>query len=259
MNATKPVLILILTVIAIAGCNLVSPDTPSCPQIYLTTSGTKEIRFGYTDRFGKMIIPLKYEEARQFSAGLAAVKLNRKWGFIDARDSIIIPLTYGWASSFDEYGFDGLAIVKINNNTERLGIMSLGKTGLINNKGDVILPLSYVFISPVVNGLALVNNGTDQNNGTGEYDGKFGFINKKGRIIIPCIYDQAEPFLHATSIVKKNGKWGALNPKGKEIIPCAFDTLYREASEQGIITGKQGPHTIQMKENGARIKYVRTY
>ncbi|MCX7985750.1 MAG: WG repeat-containing protein [Bacteroidales bacterium] len=35
------------------------------------------------DKSGKEVIPLKYDDAGYFSEGLARVKLNDKWGYID--------------------------------------------------------------------------------------------------------------------------------------------------------------------------------
>lgn len=236
--------------IGIVSCSTL-PHKYSDNNIYLISSGTKEIRFGYTDKFGRTLIPSKYEDARQFSEGLAAVKLNRKWGFIDANDSIIIPLSYGWVSSFGEYGFERLSIVKINNNFERaVGITSLGKTGLINKSGKIVLPLSYVYIAPIVNGLALINDGSDAIEETDSYNGKYGFINSEGKIVIPCLYDYAEPFLSKISLVNKNGKWGGLNSKGKEVIQCVYDTLQRDEVDCNIIIGKKVSDSVQMDSNG---------
>ena len=236
--------------ICIVSCSTL-PHKCSDNNIYLISSGSKEIRFGYTDKFGKTLIPSKYEDARQFSEGLAAVKLNRKWGFIDANDSIVIPLAYGWASSFGEYGFEGLSIVKIDNNFERgVGITSLGKTGLINKAGEVILPLSYVYIAPIVNGLTLINDGSAAIEETDSYNGKYGFINSEGKIVVPCLYDRAEPFLSKISLVKKNGKWGGLNLHGKEVIQCVYDTLQRDKVDCHIIIGTIASNSVLMDLNG---------
>jgi hypothetical protein len=40
-------------------------------------------KWGYIDKEGKEVIPIKYDWARSFSEGLACVKLNGKWGYID--------------------------------------------------------------------------------------------------------------------------------------------------------------------------------
>jgi hypothetical protein len=55
---------------------------------------------------------LKYDNARRFSEGLAAVRSNGKWRFINRiRGKEIIPLKYDFADDFS-YGH---ARVKLNN------------------------------------------------------------------------------------------------------------------------------------------------
>ncbi len=59
------------------------------------------------------VIPFKYDEAKSFSEGLALVKLNGKWGFIDKTGKEVgIPLgKYDNVMSFSE----GLAAVRDEN------------------------------------------------------------------------------------------------------------------------------------------------
>jgi len=40
-------------------------------------------KYGYVDKTGKEVIPLKYDYADSFREGLARAKLNGKWGYID--------------------------------------------------------------------------------------------------------------------------------------------------------------------------------
>lgn len=40
-------------------------------------------RWGYIDKNQRLVIPVKYEDAREFREGKAAVRMNGKWGFID--------------------------------------------------------------------------------------------------------------------------------------------------------------------------------
>ena len=50
---------------------------------------------------------LKYDDANNFSEGLARVKLNGKYGYIDKQGTEVIPLKYDYANNFSE----GLALV----------------------------------------------------------------------------------------------------------------------------------------------------
>ena len=53
-------------------------------------------KYGFIDRFGEVIIPLRFDSADDFHEGLAAVKLKGKWGYIDKQGELIIkPQFYG--------------------------------------------------------------------------------------------------------------------------------------------------------------------
>ena len=57
-----------------------------------------------------MVIPAKYDVAWPFNEGLARVKINGKWGFIDKTDTIVIPAKYDDAWTFS----NGKALVELN-------------------------------------------------------------------------------------------------------------------------------------------------
>ena len=81
-------------------------------------------KFGFIAKSGKEIIGFKYDEANDFSEGLAAVKLDGMgWGYIDTADSVVIPLIYDMAYDFN----DGVAEVVLN-----------GKHGFIDKTGEVV-------------------------------------------------------------------------------------------------------------------------
>jgi hypothetical protein len=78
--------------------------------------------WGYIDKKGNVVIPFKYDCAKDFSEDLAAIQLNEKWGFINEQGEIVIPCKFSYADSFSE----GLALVFFN-----------GNWGYINKKGEV--------------------------------------------------------------------------------------------------------------------------
>jgi hypothetical protein len=48
-------------------------------------------RAGFIDTTGKIVIPIKYAEIRDFKEGLAAYRDKGAWGFIDKKGAVIIP------------------------------------------------------------------------------------------------------------------------------------------------------------------------
>jgi hypothetical protein len=67
-------------------------------------------KWGFIDKTGKEVIPLKYDDARSFSEGLASVNLNGKWGYIDKTGKEVIPFKYDDAWPFSK----GRAEVKLD-------------------------------------------------------------------------------------------------------------------------------------------------
>jgi hypothetical protein len=131
----------------------------------------REGKWGFLDKLGNEIIEFKYDAVTNFKNGFASVKLNNAWGLIDKNDNVVIPFHY---SSVGEY-VDGLVLVTskesksgfidlkgnviielqyygANNFDNGLAsVYKLVKTsegteyryGLINKKGEVIIPLEY--------------------------------------------------------------------------------------------------------------------
>ena len=89
---------------------------------------TDNKEYGFKDESGKVFIDAKYDDALEFSEGLAAVKSGDKWGFIDINGDVAVELKYDGASSFSK----GLAAVKSGN-----------KWGFINKTGDVVVTPQY--------------------------------------------------------------------------------------------------------------------
>lgn len=59
----------------------------------------------------------QYDDAQSFSEGLAAVKQNGKWGYIDTDGKVVIPFQYDQAFAFNE----GYAVVGTLSETEDMG------------------------------------------------------------------------------------------------------------------------------------------
>lgn len=86
----------------------------------------KNGKMGYINKKGKVVIPIKYDEAYIFQEGMAWVKIKGKYGFIDTNGRGIIKVKYDYASSF----YNGLAYVEKN-----------GKAYYINKKGKIVIKL----------------------------------------------------------------------------------------------------------------------
>ena len=100
------------------------------PVAYYSGSG---VSWGYINQRLELVINHTFEEACDFSEGLAAVKKDGKWGYINESGETIIPFIYDTACSFG----NGLAVVS-----------SEGKYGLINRTGAVSCRFDFDNILP---------------------------------------------------------------------------------------------------------------
>ncbi|MDL2224396.1 WG repeat-containing protein [Bacteroidales bacterium OttesenSCG-928-M06] len=166
----------------------------------LTPNENKKGKWGYVNEKGKAVIKYKYDEAREFSEDLAAVKLKGLSGFIDKSGKVIIPFMYDEINDFSE----GLAKVKKNY-----------KFGFVDKTGKEIIPVIYDEIESFSEeGLAKVKK-----------DRKFGFVDKTGKEIILVIYDEIGNFLDGLAKVKSGGHWGFINKTGEMILPIEYDEI----------------------------------
>lgn len=149
------------------------------------------------------IVPPKYDGISEFYEGLAVVKLNNKWGFIDKTGEEILPLIYDEASPFS----DGLAVVRQGE-----------KLFVIDKSGKEIFPIHYEAISSMGfrEGLVVVKK-----------DGKCGYMDKTGKLVIPATFSWAADFSEGLAQIEQNGKYGFIDKYGKVVIPATFYEAYK--------------------------------
>ena len=124
---------------------------------------TTETKYGIVDKKGNLVIEYRFDDARGFSDGLAAVCIGDystgKWGYIDKLGQMVIE------PRFEEAGFfvNGLATVKIN-----------GKTGFIDKTGQIVIDPQFKYeIFHFRNGLSMVTLDDDRD----------AYINRSGKIV----------------------------------------------------------------------------
>ncbi|MDR0954646.1 MAG: WG repeat-containing protein [Rikenellaceae bacterium] len=160
-------------------------------------------KYGYIDQAGREVIAPKYDEARGFSEGLALVIINGKWGYIDKTGRKVIAPKYDDAWVF----FEGLAAVKIN---DEWGYND--KWGYIDKTGQKAIAPKYDDAGYFSEGLTIV-----------KINDKWGYIDKTGREVIAPKYDDAGYFSEGLTIVKINDKWGYIDKTGREVIAPKYD------------------------------------
>ncbi len=123
-------------------------------------------KFGYV-YYSKEIIPFEYDEALPFKSGIARVKKDGLYHFINKKNKILCSFEHEGGWNGQEYFSDNLSIIKLN-----------GKFGYINKKGKTVIKPIFDSAVNFKQGIALVQK-----------EGLYGFIDKKGEIIIPIKYE----------------------------------------------------------------------
>jgi hypothetical protein len=120
------------------------------------------------DKSGEIVINAKengYMIVGGFHDGLARVKKDGKYGYINTKGKLVIDAVYDVAGDFS----DGRASVG------KTGFGASGnhtQYGYIDKKGNTIVKLKYDSAESFSDGLAKVGK-----------DGKYGYINKKGKVV----------------------------------------------------------------------------
>ena len=111
--------------------------------LYLAEKQGDDYKFGFVNQSGEMVIPFKFDGARNFSEGLAEAytgnqrDLSGKWGYINKKGEWVIPPTFTSARAFS----GGLAIVEVGGRWERRSIMRKlndSKWALIDRTGKYV-------------------------------------------------------------------------------------------------------------------------
>jgi hypothetical protein len=219
-------------------------------------------QYGYFDVQGKIVVPAKFDEAERFHEGLAAVKLNGRWGYINHTGQVIFPFKLFYAGPF----------------SNKRAFISTGKTrdgklqyGVIDNYGNFIFKEMFDYYSKFIDGVALVNSKENhyvstfllKENGEikevknvyaveySQYSNglipvisikpnwildtldrllsesrstplSYGFIDKNGEFLIQPRFLDASQFKSCVASVKSDDVWGLIDTKGDFILKPQF-------------------------------------
>ncbi len=144
------------------------------------------------------------QEAKVFREGLAAVKQNDKYGFIDKAGKIVIPCQFDDVLSFSE-GLCAVAFTKQQADSSYSEWFYIDKTGKTTLKGSFEVALNFN------KGLAAVKQA-----------GKSYWIDKTGKNSFGKDFEDCQSFAEGFAAFKKDGSWGLINKSGKIILEPSY-------------------------------------
>lgn len=143
-------------------CNRVYSENSAIEELCPYKEGMAAIKindlWGFINKAGQVGIPPQFEEVDFFSEGLAQVKIEGKWGYINTQGQLQIPAKFDTVFSFSQ----GLAVAYTGD-----------KVGYINPQGDWSIAPRFKSGGPFSNGVAVVY----------EEHGHSYLIDKKGQVI----------------------------------------------------------------------------
>jgi hypothetical protein len=207
-------------------------------------------KWGYINKKNEWVIEPKFDRAGDFHEGVADVKIDNKYQYIDKsgkkinmpnlqnsivwdlnhfRSGVALVNIFGGFGVIDHFGNwiipvgrahladivfrDGLAPQQTSD----------GKLGFVNTKGELAIPPVFInnfganqFFSFFEEGLAAVYIMREGKN-------LAGFIDTKGDWIIPAKFEDARSFCNGLAPAKINGKWGYIDRGGSFVIPTKYE------------------------------------
>jgi hypothetical protein len=229
----------------------------------------KNMKWGFMDMDGKMVIDFIFENYHAsppyFIHSLALVVKDSKYGYINTKGEVIVPIKYAYAQNFQ----GGLGAVTEEENGKKT------QWAFVNKKGELVTGFKYYNVANY--SYSNPKNGpikADKNsNGDGTYldstgkeicpecktmgkfsnglvsfckpaknkkfNGLFGFMDKSGNVIIPDIYYEVSEFkdsLAVVTVVSKKYNYekrkGLINTKGETLVPPIFELITFKEDEK---------------------------
>ena len=213
-------------------------------------------KYGFMDSSCHLVVPAQYDQAMEFSEGLAAVKIGEKWGYINEGGSLVIPPKFAGAWFFSA----GLASVKLDEQSPLWGFIDRKggvviqpqfgmplqfSEGLVEGYGEknkvLNIPLGYMdktgkyvvrldeagfeieFLLGFSDGLARVSMRPKNPDGS-VGPSRYGYIDHSGKWVIPRSFVAADDFHEGLAAVTgKDGTWGYIDKAGEFVIAPRFE------------------------------------
>ena len=170
----------------------------------------------------------EYEEATNFSNGVACVKKGDKWGIISS-DGLTLTTDYVIDSVvMDDYRCCSIAgVIWVKIGSSYCLVDTSGK--VISDKYDEAKP----FLGD--GGVAAVRKGAS-----------WGLVDVDGNLVLPCEYDNLSSSQSTLVAFSDNGMWGYIDVTGDVWVPAQYEAVLAcNAAGNGFVRDKEGWMRLQ--------------
>jgi len=152
------------------GCGFANPEK-------VGGESTTSCRFTFTDKTGRVITTERFDNARDFSEGLAPVQIGKLWAFIDKTGRIDIPPRFE-----DAYPFhSGLARIRDHN-----------WYGYADKSGNIVIRPQWTYAEDFSEDIAVAASTI----------GRYFYIDRQGKRAFPGEFTAASPFFKGLANVR---------------------------------------------------------
>lgn len=155
------------------GCGFANPQFVGGQQ----GGDSASCKFTFIDKSGRVITQDRFDYARDFSEGLAPVRIGKVWGFIDKTGAVAVAPNFEDARSFSA----GLSRIKEH-----------GLYGYADRSGGIKISPKYKYAEDFSEGLAVVGDGL----------GRYWYVDVLGERPIPEEFAAASLFFKGLAHVK---------------------------------------------------------
>ena len=257
MNGTKTAFAAVLLLLAAFWTSASGEDR-------LKPARNQKGKYGFADTAGVFVVKPVYDSVTPFEDGISRVRKGSRWGLVDTAGKLVAPVKYARIGEYNKYGY---ALVNVGGTCDDLesmtGIVTGGKYGHINRKGEEILPPKFteigffdetntawvkagskyglidttgMLIAPAEyaahgtfgdNDICWVNTGGKVDGEGAITGGKYGYISRNGQEIIPPAYVSVRNEFHngVAWVSKGKGRFGYIDSSGKEIVEPVYDDV----------------------------------
>lgn len=204
------------------GKIVITDQRTLCDNLYCVKDANG--KYGYMNKYRRIVISCQWEDAEMFSEGRAAVQdANKKWGYIDLSGKVLTPCQFNYAEKF----CNGMARVKGEDDQKTRHDL----WGYVNKEGKLVVPCQWKEAKDFSDGMGRVTS----------FNYKNGFVDMSGKLVIPCILRDADNFSEGLAgFLGDNGKWGYIDKTGKQVLPCQWFVVgfFKNGIAAVEITGK---------------------
>lgn len=194
----------------------------------------KDGKWGFMDQNYQPVGAPQYDGySGCFSDGLLGVKKDGKWGYIDTTGRLVIPIMYDKAGQFTDHhdatvtlngqridiDKNGRVLRRYDSSGQRIRSGGRTRETATDEEFDAymeelagpnalregrIYPANHwTSKESYSDGLAAVS-----------YRGSWGYIDKDGRLVIMCQFDKVFPFYEGRAFARQNGRWNVIDKSG---------------------------------------------